>query len=72
MALITAKQQLEFQEVQENAKQIQTVDERFEAAKRKTEEYGMRPGIIPNRRRREIVEKLVRQVESKKGFCTLE
>ena len=58
---VSAQQHEELQELQENAKQIQTVDERFEAAKRKSEAHGMHPGIMPNKKRRQLVEALVRR-----------
>lgn len=57
----TPEQRAELAELQRNARQIQTVDERFEAAKRKPEEHGMHPGIMPLKKRRQVVESLVRR-----------
>ena len=58
---VSDQQHEEFREVQQNAKQIKSVDERFEAAKRKSEEHGMHPGTMPNKKRRQLVEALVRR-----------
>lgn len=58
---VSDKQRQEYQELQENTTQVQTVNERFNAAKRKTEEHGLRPGILTNKKRRQLVEALVRR-----------
>jgi hypothetical protein len=58
---ISEKQREELVELRENTKQIQTVDERFTAAKRKTEEHGLKPGVLTNKKRRQLVEALVRR-----------
>ena len=58
---VSDESRTQLQNIRENARQIQTVDERFQAAKRKTEEYGMRQGIMPNKQRREKIEALVRR-----------
>lgn len=58
---VTDKQRKEYQELQENAKQILTVDERYNAAKRKTEEHKLKPGILPTKKRRELMEALIRR-----------
>lgn len=58
---VSETQRAEYQEMKDNAKQIQSVEERFAAAKRKTEEHGLKPGVLPNKKRRELVEALVRR-----------
>lgn len=45
----------------ENAEQIQDVNERFNAAKRRTVENKLRPGTVNNKERRRIVEALLRR-----------
>ena len=59
--VVSDAQRQEYTEHIENTKQVETVDERFRAAKRKTEEHGMRPGMMTNKKRRELVEALVRR-----------
>lgn len=58
---VSEQQRREWQESVENAKQVQTVNERFDAAKRRTEEHKLKPGVFPNKKRRELVEALVRR-----------
>ena len=57
----TEAQRKEWRERQENAKQIQSVNERFNAAKRKTNEHSLKPGVMPNKKRRQLVESIVRR-----------
>lgn len=58
---ITEAQRKEWQERQDNARQIQSVNERFDAAKRKTDEYKLKPGILPTKKRRQLVESIIRR-----------
>jgi len=57
----TDLERTEFQQTQQCAEQMQSVDERFQAAKRRTQEHGLRPGMLTNKRRRELTEALVRR-----------
>lgn len=57
----TDQERTEFQQTQQCAEQMQSVDERFQAAKRRTQEHGLRPGMLTNKRRRELTEALVRR-----------
>ena len=58
---LSDREREEFRQVRESARQIQTVDERFAAAKRRSEEHGMRPEVMPLAQRRRVVESLVRR-----------
>lgn len=58
---VDPKDQRAFSDLQENSKQIQSVDERFQSCKRKVEEHKLKPGIFPNKKRRQLVEALVRR-----------
>lgn len=58
---LSAAQREEFRDVRETAKQIQGVEERFQAAKRSSEEHGMRPEVMPVPQRRKVLEALVRR-----------
>ena len=63
--MTTPAQRQEVERLAEATKQIQTVDERYNAAKRKVDEHKMKPGVFTNKKRRELVENLVRR-----PFCT--
>lgn len=58
---VTPKQREEWKTHMQQTQQIQTVNERFEAAKRRTEEYKLKPGVYTNQRRRQLIENLVRR-----------
>lgn len=58
---ITDQQRTEYNETRDCAEQMQSVDERFQAAKRRTQEHGLRPGVLTQKRRRELTEALVRR-----------
>ena len=58
---VTPKQREEWQAHVQQSQQIQTVNERFEAAERRTEEYKLKPGVYTNQRRRQLIENLVRR-----------
>ena len=58
---ITEAQRKEWQDTQQNAKQMQSVNERFDAAKRKTDEYRLKPGVMPQKKRRQLVEYIIRR-----------
>jgi hypothetical protein len=60
-ALVTPEQREELQTVAVDAEQIQTVNERFDAAKRKVTENRLRPGIHTNKERRKLVDNLLRR-----------
>lgn len=59
--IVTPEQRAEWKEHVDNTKQIQTVNERFKAAKRRTEEYRLKPGVYTNKKRRQLIETLVRR-----------
>lgn len=58
---VTDQQRTDIQELQENAKQILTADERFNAAKRKNEEHKLKKGIFPAKKKRQLLEALIRR-----------
>lgn len=59
--VLTPEQRTEWQEHINNIEQVETVNERFQAAKRRTEEYRMKPGVYTNKKRRQLIETLVRR-----------
>jgi hypothetical protein len=60
-ALVTPEQREEVIAVAEDAGQIQSVNERFDAAKRKLTENRLRPGIHTNKERLKMVNNLLRR-----------
>ena len=58
---VSEKQRTEWAQQQANAQRIMSVNERFDAAKRKTEEHKLRPGVYTNRKRRQLIEAIVRR-----------
>lgn len=59
--IVTADQRAEVQTVADNSKQIQSVNERFDAAKRKVADNRLRPGMHSTKERRRIVDNLLRR-----------
>jgi hypothetical protein len=60
-ALVTPEQREEVLAVAEDAKQIQSVNERFDDAKRKVTENRLRPGVYTNKERHKLVDNLLRR-----------
>lgn len=58
---VSTRERQEWADHVESAKQIQTVNQRFDAAKRRTEEHKLKPGVYTNKKRRELVEAMVRR-----------
>lgn len=59
--LVTSEQRAELQTVADNALQVQTVNERFDAAKRKVTDNRLRPGMQSTKERRRLVDNLLRR-----------
>jgi hypothetical protein len=59
--LTGAEQRDAVRRAEENAEQIQSVNDRFNAAKRRVVEHKLRPGTVNNKERRKIVEALLRR-----------
>lgn len=59
--LVTEEQREELQVATDNAEQIQSVNERFDAAKRKVAEHGLRPGMKTNAERRRMIDNMLRR-----------
>lgn len=58
---VTDAQRKEWSERQQNASQMQSVNDRYDAAKRKTDEHKLKKGVMSSARRRRLVESLVRR-----------
>jgi len=59
--LVTEEERGNTRKTADNADQVQSVNERFDAAKRKTVENRLKPGIYNQQQRRKIVETLLRR-----------
>jgi hypothetical protein len=59
--MISDEQRQEKAGISDDTKQIQSVNERFDAAKRSTYENKMRVGVYNNKERRRLIEKLLRR-----------
>lgn len=59
--LLTPEDRERSMKVDQNMDQVQTVNERFDAAKRKTAEHRLTPGVYTKDQRRKIVETLLRR-----------
>ena len=59
--MISEEQKHEKEGISDDSKQIQSVNERFDAAKRSTYENKMRTGVYNNKDRRRLIEKLLRR-----------
>jgi hypothetical protein len=58
---ITEEQRAEMIRTTELGQQVQSVNERYDAAKRKVAEYKLKPGVYDNKQRRRLVEALLRR-----------
>lgn len=59
--LVTEEERGTIRKTTDNAEQVQSVNERFDAAKRKTVENRLKPGVYNQQQRRKIVETLLRR-----------
>ena len=59
--MVMDEQKQEAKEVSENAKQMETVNERYQAAKRKPVEHKLKNGVYDHQQRRRLVEALLRR-----------
>ena len=58
---ITEEQRADMLRTTEMGQQVQSVNERYDAAKRKVAEYKLKPGVYDNKQRRRLVEALLRR-----------
>jgi hypothetical protein len=58
---VSAERRKDYRDLLADAERVQTVEQRFAAAKRKNEEHGMQSHIMPTKKRREVIENLARR-----------